>query len=154
MLDLGLFGISSKLQHWARQPSSGGGCNSSLVLVGTCRWEFETGPIHIPTFQEKVTHSYTNRPDFGQNFDKVTSPLFFLFIYFFVFQIFLDRIANFGSNFRKNWKIDSFIYKILHRYEVIDILIYQEELPMLVAYPRRVFCTEYNYSTPPWSNIN
>ena len=87
MLDLGLFGISSKLQHWARQPSSGGICNSSLVLVGTSRWEFETGPKHIPTFQEKVTHSYTNRelnrPDFGQNFDKVTSlPLFFLFIVF------------------------------------------------------------------------
>ena len=33
---------------------------------------------------KKVTHSYTNRPDFGQNFDKVTSPPFF-FIYCFLF---------------------------------------------------------------------
>ena len=50
-----------------------GGGNSSLVLVGTCHWEFEIGPIHIPTFpifQEKVTHSYTNRSNLGQNFDQ------------------------------------------------------------------------------------
>ena len=43
---------------------------STLVLVGTCRWEFECGPIQIPIFEEKLTHSYTNRPDFGPNFDQ------------------------------------------------------------------------------------
>ena len=29
------------------------GGNSSLVSVGTCRWEFEIGPIHEPTFGGK-----------------------------------------------------------------------------------------------------
>ena len=39
-------------------------------LVGMCCWEFEIGPIRIPTFHEKVTHSYTNLLDLGQNFDQ------------------------------------------------------------------------------------
>ena len=53
------------------------GGNSSLVLVGTCPWEFEIGSIHrpIPTLHEKVTHSYTNRPILGQILTKL--PDFF-----------------------------------------------------------------------------
>ena len=53
-----------------------------LGLVRICCWEFEIGPIHIPTFQEKVTHSYTNRSDFGWNFDQ-SYPIFFRFSYIF-----------------------------------------------------------------------
>ena len=33
-----------------------------------CCWEFEIGPIHTPNFQEKVTHLFTNWPDFDQNY--------------------------------------------------------------------------------------
>ena len=33
-----------------------------------CRWE--SGPIFKPIFHEKVTHFYTNRPDFLLNFDQ------------------------------------------------------------------------------------
>ena len=36
----------------------------SLVLVGRAATEFESRPIQIPIFQEKVTHSYTNWPKF------------------------------------------------------------------------------------------
>ena len=32
--------------------------------------EFESRPIQIPVFQEKVTHSYTNRLNFGSNFEQ------------------------------------------------------------------------------------
>ena len=35
-----------------------------------CRHEFESRPIQIPVFQEKVTHSYTNWPNFGPNFER------------------------------------------------------------------------------------
>ena len=35
-----------------------------------CRHEFESRPIQIPVFQEKVTHSYTNWPNFGSNFER------------------------------------------------------------------------------------
>ena len=52
------------------------GCsNSILVLVGKCYWEFESGLIRIPIFKEKVTHSYSNRSDFGQILTKITQIL-------------------------------------------------------------------------------
>ena len=102
---------------------------------------------------KKVTHSYTNRPDFGQNFDKVTSPPFF-YLLFFCFSNFLRFKPILAQASEKIEKL-THSYKILHRYGVIDILIYQEELHMLVAYPRRVFCTEYNSNPPPpRSNIS
>ena len=44
-----------------------GWCHSSLILVGMCCWKFEIGPIHIPNFKEKVTHSYTNQLIFKKN---------------------------------------------------------------------------------------
>ena len=43
---------------------------SSLVLVGMCHTEFESRPIQIPIFQEKVTHSYTNRINFVPNIEQ------------------------------------------------------------------------------------
>ena len=45
---------------------------STLVMVGTCHWEFESRPIQIPVFEEKVTHSIhiPSRSDFGLNFDQ------------------------------------------------------------------------------------
>ena len=65
----------------------GGGGNSSLVLVGKCCWEFEIGFIHIPTFQERVTHSYTNLPNFGWNFDQS-------YLIFFEFSQIVEKIQN------------------------------------------------------------
>ena len=50
--------------------------NSSLFLVGTCPWEFEIGSIHIPTLQEKVTHSYTNGPILGHILTKLLDFFF------------------------------------------------------------------------------
>ena len=44
------------------------GDNSSLVLGGMGYWEYEIRPISVPTFQEKVTHSFTTQPNLGQNF--------------------------------------------------------------------------------------
>ena len=35
------------------------------VLLG-----IESGPIQIPIFEEKVNHLYTNRPNFGLNFEQ------------------------------------------------------------------------------------
>ena len=43
-----------------------------VVLIVMWCWEFWSGPINIGVFEEKVTHSYTNRPDFGPNFDHVS----------------------------------------------------------------------------------
>ena len=37
------------------------------LVVTHAAAEFESRPIQIPIFQEKVTHSYTNRPNFGPN---------------------------------------------------------------------------------------
>ena len=37
-------------------------------ITGRAAGNFEIEPIQIPTFQEKVTHSYTNRPNFGLNY--------------------------------------------------------------------------------------
>ena len=37
---------------------------------GCAATEFENRPIQIPVFQEKVIHSYTNRPNFGPNFEQ------------------------------------------------------------------------------------
>ena len=45
-----------------------GGCNSSLLLVGTCCWEFETGPIHIPTFQDKAVLKLRVSPAFASTY--------------------------------------------------------------------------------------
>ena len=47
----------------------GKGC-LSLVMVGICLLEFKSRHMDryiIPAFQEKVTHSYTNQPDFRPN---------------------------------------------------------------------------------------
>ena len=70
---------STRDSSWCTRP----GGNSSLVLAETCCWEFEIGPIHIPTLQEKGTHSYTNRPIWGQIVTKFW-PItrFFLFFKF------------------------------------------------------------------------
>ena len=57
-------------RSYATEPSSGG-CNSSSVLVGTCRWEFETGPIqciHIPTFQDTAVLEPQVSPAFASTY--------------------------------------------------------------------------------------
>ena len=81
---------------------------TSLVLVRMCRRKSK--PIHIPIFQEKVTHSFTNQPNFAPN-----SPDFFNFS-----KIFL----NLSPNCAKFFKIDPFIYQIL--YFIKGSFIYQE----------------------------
>ena len=70
----------------------------SLVLVGTCCWNLRSDP-HIPTFLEKMTHSYTNQPDFGPNFDQ-NYPIVI---------------------FKRFEQINPFIYQILHKLGVIEI---------------------------------
>ena len=42
---------------------------------GCAATEFESRPIQIPIFQEKVTHSYTNRFNFWPNFEQ-NHPIF------------------------------------------------------------------------------
>ena len=106
---------------------------SSLVLVGMCRCEIESRPIQIqiPTFQEKVTHSYTNWPNFWAQFWA------YIIAWFFQNSLKFEPIL-------KNWPIytpNSAFYKG-HSYTKRLIL-----LPMLMACPHRVFCTEY--SPPP-----
>ena len=39
-----------------------------MVLVGTCRWEFETGPMYIPTFQDKVVLELRVSPAFASTY--------------------------------------------------------------------------------------
>ena len=105
--------------------------HSSLVLVGMCRsgiWQQTHTNTQIPIFQEKVIHSicqsdqfyakfWTKLPDFSKDF--------------------------FGSNLGKFWKIDPFIYKTLHFIRGHLCTKRLILLPMLVAHPRRDFCTEY-----------
>ena len=62
-----LFNRKLVLQYYSYSYFGG---SATLLLVGTCLWEFEKGPIQIPIFQEKVTHSYTSRSDSGSNFDQ------------------------------------------------------------------------------------
>ena len=56
--------------YWVKTWTPGG--FSTLVLVGTCHCKFESGPIQIPIFGEKVTHSYTKLAQFlGQILTKL-----------------------------------------------------------------------------------
>ena len=90
----------------------GGGGNSSLVLVGTCCWEFEIGPIQVPTFPEKVTHSYNNRPDLEPNFDQNYQIFFIFYIFFFIITfepiLALCLFVCFFFLILKNWPISYF----------------------------------------------
>ena len=70
-----------------------GGGNLSLVLVGTRRWEFEIWSIQEPTFHEKVTHSYTNQPNFGLNFVQ-NYPIFYSNFLKFTLIKFLEILKN------------------------------------------------------------
>ena len=47
-----------------------------LVLVGCATAKYESRPIQVPIFQEKVIHSYTNQLNFGPNFEQ-NRPIFF-----------------------------------------------------------------------------
>ena len=92
--------------------------NSSLVLVGTCSWEFKIRPIgglHIPTFHEKVIHSNTNQLDLRRSFDQ--------------------NYPNFAQILEKKLKIDSFIYQILHKIRGHSYIRRLILLPMFTARP-------------------
>ena len=126
-----------QINIWLLVKLPGEGGYSSLVLVGMC-WH-ESRPIQIPIFQENVTHSYTNRPNFRPNFEH--NHLIFSKFYL-TFEPILAQI------WQKFWKFDPFIYQILH---FVRGHLYMKRLillPMLAACPRRVFCTEYP-SPPP-----
>ena len=86
------------------------GGNSSLALEGMCRWEFETGPMQIPIFQEKVTHSYTNRPTFDQNYR----------IFFSKFELILAQIL---VNLEKLTVILDRVLKLLSDYGLPKLLV-------------------------------
>ena len=88
--------------------------------------------------QEKVTHLYTNQTNFAPNFDQ-NHPIVPIFLK-------LER-----SNLGKFWKINPFLYQILHfnrGHSYIKRLIL---LSMLAAHPHRVFRTEY---PPGHSNVS
>ena len=65
-------------------------------------WEFESGPVQIPIFKEKVIHSYSDLVQF-----LLKLPDLF-------FKIFLN-LSQFWLRFRKSLKIDPFKYQILHK---------------------------------------
>ena len=69
-----------------------------------------------------MTHSYTNRSNFWPNFEQ-NHPIF-------------PNLGNF-------WKIDPFIYQILHFIRGHSYTKRLILLPMLAAHPPRVFCTKY-----------
>ena len=103
---------------------------SGWVLLGCAAAEFESGPVQIPFFQQKVTHSYSN-------FRIILSKIAWFF------QSFFKIWANRGPNLGKFWKIDPFAYQILHHF--IRGHSYTKRLillPMLAAHPRKVFCTD------------
>ena len=49
---------------------------STLILVGTCCLEFESGPMQIPIFEEKVTHSKYQSVQFWPKIYAIFSPNF------------------------------------------------------------------------------
>ena len=69
--------ILFKIFIWCRKnfkwssprPGRGGGTQVWFSL-GRAATKFESRPIQTPIFQEKVTHSYTNRPNFAPNFEQ------------------------------------------------------------------------------------
>ena len=76
------------------------GFGRDSVLLQIWKW------THRPTYinlKEKVTHIYTNRPDFGQNFDQ-NYPIFSNFLKFILAQI-----------WETCWKINLFTCQILHK---------------------------------------
>ena len=57
-----------------------------------------SGAIQIPNFEEKVTHSYTHRLDFGPNFDQNYPILFSNFL-----LNFLPSLAQIGKILKQVW---------------------------------------------------
>ena len=102
--------------------------HSSLVLVGMCRsgiWQ--------------QTHTNTNFSRKSDPFNMPIGP---------ILRQILNKITKFskdffGSHLGKFWKIEPFIYKTLHFIRGHLCTKRLILLPMLVAHPRRVFCTEY-----------
>ena len=88
---------------------------------------------YTPTqIQEKMIHSYTNLLNLGPKFEQ-NHPIFTKFL------------AQIWENFEK--KKHPFIYQILHFIRVHSYTKRLILLPMLVAYPHRVFCNEYPHGT-------
>ena len=102
--------------------------HSSLVLVGMCCsgiWQ--------------QTHTNSNFARKSDPFNMPIGP---------IFAKFWTKLPDFskdffGSNLGKFWKIDPFIYKTSHFIRGHSCTKRLLLLSMLVAHPRRVFCTEY-----------
>ena len=87
--------------------------------------KFESRPIQRPIFQEKVVHS----PILAKLWEKL--PDFF------------ENFLKFETKFGKIWKIDIFIYQILHFIRGHSYTKRLILLRMLAARPRRFFFTKY-----------
>ena len=87
------------LGSWVRSFNTWG--VSTLVLVGMCHWEFESGPIFIANFPKILTHFNTKNLDFSKiwhDFSKFSE----------IFENFnpkFMKFANLVTNWRKFWKV-------------------------------------------------
>ena len=82
-----------------------------------------------------MTHLYTNWPNFWQNFEKNC-------LIFPKFSFLFKSSANCGSNLGKLWKMNPFVYQILHFIRGHSYTKRLILLPMLAACACKVFCTE------------
>ena len=73
--------------------------------------QFESGHVHIPIFEEKVIHSFTNRRNFERNFDQN----------YLIFKIFLNLFWLELGTVEKKSTHYPFIYLLLHEIRGIDI---------------------------------
>ena len=91
---------------------------SSMIWVGTCRWDLKRRPILIPNFVKKWDTFLYQRHKFLAKFTKnftLFSKIVKLPSKFQKFWYQIDEIwAHFRPNFTKFWKYDPCLYQFLH----------------------------------------
>ena len=80
---------------------------SSMIWVGTCRWDLKSRPIFIPNFAEKWDLFYTRATNFKQNLLKISH--------------YFPKLLGFQANFRnfgiRLMKLGPFFAPILENFE-------------------------------------
>ena len=79
---------------------------SSMIWVGTCRWDLKSRPIFIPNFAEKWDPFYTEATNFKQNLPKISH-------YFPKLLSFQANLGNFGIRLMKLGLFSRQFWKIL-----------------------------------------
>ena len=137
--------VQKKIKQTKSKLEQDPGGYSSMIWVGTCRWDLKSRPIFIPNFAENEIHFYTRAQILSKIYLKCHNIFQNCEAFKQISEILVSDWWNWAyvrANLRKFWRYDSCLNQFLHwirghRYTRRLIL-----RPILAARPRIDLCTK------------